>query len=78
MAHIQLYPPEPFNSTKPSEWNRWKGRFDLFRVASGLDEEGDGRQVSTLLHCLGEQAEDILTSPWVRNEDRKDYQKVVA
>ena len=78
MAHIRLDPPEPFNSAKPGEWSRWKRQFDQFRVASGLDEEGDGRQVSTLLYCLGEHAEDVLTSAGIWSEDRKEYQKVVA
>ena len=79
MAHIRLDPPEPFNSAKPGEWSRWKRRFDQFRVASGLDEEGDGRQVCTLLYCLEEQAEDVLTSACrIWSEDRKEYQKVVA
>ena len=78
MAHIRLDPPEPFNSAKPGEWSRWKRRFYQFRVASGLDEEGDGRQVSTLLYCLKEHAEDVLTLAGIRGEDRKDNQKVVA
>ena len=46
-------------------------------MASGLAEEGDERQVSTLLYCLGEQAEDILTSAEIQSEDRKVYQNVV-
>ena len=67
MAHIRLDPQEPFNSEQPGEWSRWKRRFDQFRVASCLDEEGDGRQVSTLLFCLGKQAEDVLTLAGIRS-----------
>ena len=70
MAHIRLDP-------KPDEWSRWKLRFELFRVASGLAEEGDGRQVSTLLYYLGKQAEDFMTSAGIQSEDRKVYRNVL-
>ena len=53
MASIRLSPPDPFNLKRPDEWECWKRRFEQFRVASGLSEESDERQVSTLLYCLG-------------------------
>ena len=54
MAHIRLEPPPPLDFTEADAWPRWKKRFEQFRVASGLCNEDESRQVSTLLYCLGE------------------------
>ena len=77
MASIRLSPPDPFDFKRPDEWERWKRRFEQFRIASGLSEEYDERQVSTLLYCLGEEAEDVLASTHVTAEQRKKYKDVV-
>ena len=77
MAAIHLSPPEPFNFNKPDEWGRWKRRFDQYRVASGLSKEKDDRQVSTLLYCLGDQAEDVLASTGISEKEREVYKKVL-
>ena len=77
MAEIRLQPPEPFNFRNPDDWQRWKRRFQQFREASGLDESAQTKQVSTLLYCLGEEAEAVLASTNATDEDRKDYKKVV-
>ena len=63
MASICLQPPSPFDFKTPDEWPRWKRRFEQFRLASDLADESDDRQVSTLLYCMGEEAEDILPPP---------------
>ena len=78
MANVRLQPPDPFNFRTPDEWPRWKRRFEQFRSASGLAQETDLRQVSTLLYCLGEEADDVLTSTDITVEDRKKYDEVVA
>ena len=44
-------------------------RFEQFRTASGLADEGDARQVSTLLYCMGQEADDVLTTIY-RDNDR--------
>ena len=62
MAQIRLDPPTPFDFRNPDDWTRWKKRFEQYRAASGLDQEQPARQVSTLLYCLGEEAESILSS----------------
>ncbi|KAL5463867.1 hypothetical protein EMCRGX_G032811 [Ephydatia muelleri] len=76
MAHIHLDPPESFNFTKPDEWSRVK---TTVHMASGLTEERGEKQVSTLLNCLREQAEDILNSAGImsESEDRKVCKEVV-
>ena len=78
MAQIRLQPPDPFNFRDPEDWPRWKRRFQQFRVASGLVEEDAVKQISTFLYCLGEEAEAVLTSTNATEDDRKDYDLVLA
>ena len=77
MNYIQLQPPEPFNFKTPDDWPRWKRRFEQFRLASGLSEESQLKQVSTFLYCLGEEADAVLTSTNPSDEDRKGYDAVI-
>ena len=77
MAGIRLVPPEPFNFRNPDDWQRWKRRFQQFREASGLDESTESKQISTLLYCLGEEAEAVLASTNATDEERKEYQEVL-
>ena len=60
MATIRLEPPPPLDFTDLDSWTRWKKRFEQFRVASGHCNEDESQQVSTLLYCLGEGAEEVL------------------
>jgi hypothetical protein len=78
MASVRLQPPSPFDFKQPDEWPKWKRRFEQFRLASGLKAEDEDRQVSTLLYCMGQDAEEILTSTNISNNDRKKYETVVA
>ena len=54
-SNIWWEPPAAFDFKNPEEWPHWKQRFEQFRLASGLSDEEESRQVSTLLHCLGEE-----------------------
>ena len=57
MTSLHLQPPGPFDFKSPDGWLKWKRRFEQYRHASGLSSEGsEERQVSTLLYCLGEEA----------------------
>ena len=78
MASLQLQPPDNFDFKKPDEWQRWKRRFEQFRSASGLSAESEERQISTLLYCLGQDAEEVLASTGITSEQRKKYNDVVA
>ena len=78
MAQIRLEPPEPFNFRKPDDWSRWKRRFQQFREASGLSEATTTKQISTLLYCLGEEAEAVLTSTNATKDDRADYDRALG
>ena len=77
MASICLQPPSPFDFKTPDEWPRWKRRFEQFRLASDLADESDDRQVSTLLYCMGEEAEDILASTNIAETDWRKYGAVI-
>jgi len=75
---LNLCPPASFDFTAPDDWPRWRRRFEQFRTASGLSESDHKKQISTLLYCLGEEAESILTSMNASEEDKKDYSKVLS
>ena len=73
---ISLQPPEPFNFRQPEEWTRWQRRFEQFRTASGLDAETGLKQVSTLLYCMGEEADTVFCSTNATEDERKNYDSV--
>ena len=77
MASVKLQPPQPLNFQSPDEWPRWYHRFNQFHLASGLSEEGKARQVCTLLYCMGETAENILSSTDITYDEKKDYNAVI-
>ena len=54
-----------------------EARFEQYRQASGLMEKDEQRQVSTLLYCLGEEAEEVLNTTRISDKNRKKYQKVI-
>ena len=78
MAQLQLKPPESFNFKTPNNWQKWKRRFEQFRSASGLVNQSEASQINTLLYCLGEEAEDVLTSTGISEDDRKKYPEVMG
>ena len=78
MAGISLKPPEPFEFEAPDDWTHWWGRFEQFRVASGLAEKDAKTQIQTLLYCMGEQSEAILKTTKPSEDDLKDYDKILG
>ena len=60
----------------PDEWPRWLRRFDQFRMASGLAADSEEKQVSTLIYCLGEEAEDAMLAV-TDTKPKKTYKAVV-
>ena len=77
-ATYQVSPPEPFNFANPEEWPKWLRRFERFRQASGLVEKSEEAQVNTLIYCMGDEADDILRSFKLSEEDSKKYSTVKA
>lgn len=73
MTSLHLQPPGPF------DWLKWKRRFEQYCHTSGLSSEGsEERQVSTLLYCLSEEANDVLTSTGLSDTDRNKYETVMS
>jgi hypothetical protein len=57
---------------------KWIRRFERFRIASGLASRDDEAQVNTLIYAMGDEADDILRSFTLSEEDRKNYATVKA
>ena len=75
---VSLKTSENFDFSKPDLWSKWKKRFEQFASVSGLDKEDDARRISTLLYCLGEEADDVLSSTNISTEDVKKYNGVIG
>ena len=72
-ATFQVAAPEPFNFSRPEEWEKWVRRFERFRKAAGLDKKGEETLVNTLIYSMGDEADDILRSFTLSAEDKKKY-----
>ena len=77
MAELRINPPENFTFWKPEEWIKWIKRFERFRQASGLSEKDEPRQIHTLIYTMGGEAEDILSSFRLTEDQGKSYSTVV-
>lgn len=75
IASYQVAPPESFNFKAP-EWSKWIRRFERFRKATGLDEKTGENQVNTLIYSMGQQADDIMASFDLNEEESQDYNVV--
>ncbi|XP_054290020.1 uncharacterized protein K02A2.6-like [Macrosteles quadrilineatus] len=69
-------PPEPFDSKYPELWEKWFKRFERYRIASGLDNEPQVKQVSCLIYCMGPDSEDILSTAHLSEDDKASYESV--
>ncbi len=76
-TNIALQPPENFCFRNPDGWLKWKIRFQQFLTASCLDKQNDERKISTLLYCLGDDADEVLTSTSITDEERSSYDRVI-
>ena len=79
MKHLK--PPEPLLLSqvrnKSEAWRQWKMCWDLYKVASGLDEKDEKIQVATLLHVLGKECVEIFSNFTWSSEDDKNKISVV-
>ena len=76
MATYQISLPQSFNFARPDEWPRWIRRFERFREASRLKSKESANQVNTLMYCMGDEADDILSSLGLSDNDKKSYDAV--
>ena len=73
MASYQIAPPETFNFARPEEWPKWIRRFERYRQVSDLCSKPEESQVNTLIYSMGDQANDILCSFVLSEEDQKNH-----
>ena len=76
-ATFQVSTPEPFNFSCQADWTKWRRRFERFRKVSGLETRGQEAQVNTLIYTMGDEADDILRSFGLSDEDSKEYQPMI-
>jgi len=75
---MNIDPPKPFNFKNLDDWLRWKKRFQQFREVSGLATGSESCQVSMLLYCLGEEADNVLASTNITEEEYERFDAVMA
>ena len=76
MAVFNVTMPDGLDFSCPEDWPRWIRRFERFRVASGLTAKDEAIQVNTLIYNMGDQADDILISFSLSEDDKKKYEIV--
>ena len=68
---FQVSAPESFSFKYPEEWPKWIRRFERYRLASDLDKTSSEVQVNALISNIGDQADDILLSFRLSDENEK-------
>lgn len=75
-ATFTTQPTEPFDFSKPQQWEKWIRRFERFRQASNLHLSSEANQVNTLIYCMGDEADDILQGQALSDVQRHQYKAV--
>ncbi|XP_064468028.1 uncharacterized protein LOC135378816 [Ornithodoros turicata] len=70
--------PDKFDFRHPEAWKRWFVRWERYRVISGLHKQDADTQINTFLYAMGSEAEDVLISMRLTDEEAKDYSKLTA
>ena len=76
MANFNFSHPEKFNFNQPENWEAWFKRFERFRQASGLYEKSEDIQVYTLVYSMGPEAEEIMSSFRLSEDNAKKWNTV--
>lgn len=58
-------------------WKKFKSTYEIYIVATGCSEKSNEIQAAVLLHCLGNEANDILETLDLADEDKKDPKKII-
>lgn len=70
--------PEVFDFRQPEAWKKRKTRFERFRIISALHTKDEEPQINTVLYAMGSNAEDVLISMPLPEDESQDYEKLVA
>ena len=79
MATSQLKPPTGLQLTGnlSENWRKFKQRFEIYSIASGLNEKAEEIQVASLLHLVGEEALEVFnTFQFAAEDDKKKIKPV--
>ncbi|KAG5887510.1 hypothetical protein JTB14_036233 [Gonioctena quinquepunctata] len=60
-----------------SNWRKFKNNFSLYSIATGCKEKAKEVQAAVLLHCLGEEANEVLETLDLTANDRTDPAKII-
>ncbi len=74
----KLQPPEAFDFSHPEKWPEWRRRFERYRIATKLNKETAEIQINTLVYTMGEDADNILDTLPLTEENRMDYDRVMT
>jgi hypothetical protein len=74
---FQVTPPEPFSFSTPSDWPKYRRRFERFRIVSGLNSKSEEEQVNAPIYLMGDAAEDIVLSFGLSAKNLKKYEEVL-
>ena len=78
VSQFQVPAPESFSFKHPKEWPKWIRRFERYYLASGLNKKSLEVQVNSLIYHTGDQADNVLLSFGLSNENKKKYDMVKA
>ncbi|KAM7293575.1 uncharacterized protein ISCGN_026705 [Ixodes scapularis] len=65
--------PEKLDFRRPDDWQPWITQWDRYRVISGLSKQDSAARLNTLLCAMGREAEDVLASLKLSDEQKLDY-----
>ncbi|KAG5883266.1 hypothetical protein JTB14_024241 [Gonioctena quinquepunctata] len=60
-----------------SNWRKFENNFSLYSIPTGCKEKAKEVQAAVLLHCLGEEANEVLETLDLTANDRTDPDKII-
>ncbi|UYV77782.1 hypothetical protein LAZ67_15002242 [Cordylochernes scorpioides] len=72
MAQIQT--PETFNFSTPNELPKWRKRFELYLVVSGMKKKEEADKIDLFMYLMGDRADDIFST--VKFEKEEEATKI--
>ena len=75
----KLTPPEALSldGNIANNWRRWKQRYEIFTLASGLSGKEPKIQAATFLHVAGTEALEVYnTFTWETDDDKSKVDKI--
>ena len=71
MDKLQHPDPLSLQGNLSENWRKWKQRFELYLIASGISDKDDVIQGATLLHIAGKEALELYNTFHLDNDGDK-------